>query len=62
MALKAPSKVRQTSRNVARGQRRTELSQKVTRQKKSLLALAGIGASGFTDTSEEHGKYLYEQL
>jgi len=33
---------------------RLRLQQRVVRQKKALLSLAGIGASGFTDISVEH--------
>jgi hypothetical protein len=33
----------------------------VARQKRALLALAGIGASGFSDVSQEHDKYLHEK-
>lgn len=33
----------------------------VARQKKALLSLAGIGASGFTDISIEHDTYLHEK-
>ncbi len=33
----------------------------VAKQKRALLALAGIGASGFSDVSEEHDKYLHEK-
>jgi hypothetical protein len=34
---------------------------RVARQKKALLSLAGIGASGFTDISVEHDTYLHEK-
>ena len=34
---------------------------RVARQKKALLSLAGIGASGFTDISIEHDTYLHEK-
>lgn len=34
---------------------------RVARQKKALLSLAGIGASGFTDISTEHDTYLHEK-
>ena len=33
----------------------------VAKQKRALLALAGIGASGFSDVSQEHDKYLHEK-
>lgn len=33
----------------------------IARQKKSLLSLAGIGASGFNDISVEHDTYLHEK-
>ena len=33
----------------------------VARQRKAYLALAGIGASGFTDISVEHDVHLYEK-
>ena len=33
----------------------------VAKQKRALLTLAGIGASGFSDVSQEHDKYLHEK-
>ena len=33
----------------------------VAKQKRALLALAGIGASSFSDASQEHDKYLHEK-
>ncbi len=33
----------------------------VAKQKRALLALAGIGASSFSDVSQEHDKYLHEK-
>lgn len=54
MAMKAHTKSEKTSRKPTRASKRESLSQQVTRQKKSLMTLAGIGASGFTDISEEH--------
>lgn len=33
----------------------------VAKQRRALLALAGIGASGFSDVSQEHDKYLHEK-
>jgi hypothetical protein len=38
-----------------------DLQKRVARQKKALLSLAGIGASGFTDISVEHDTYLHEK-
>ena len=40
---------------------RVSLQKRVARQKKALLSLAGIGASGFTDISVEHDTYLHEK-
>jgi hypothetical protein len=40
---------------------RLSLQKRVARQKKALLSLAGIGASGFTDISVEHDTYLHEK-
>ncbi len=40
---------------------RVSLQKRVARQKKALLSLAGIGASGFTDISIEHDTYLHEK-
>ncbi|THI84957.1 MAG: hypothetical protein CAF41_011950 [Nitrospira sp. CG24A] len=40
---------------------RMSLQSRVARQKKALLSLAGIGASGFTDISVEHDTYLHEK-
>ena len=61
MAMKAHTKSKKTSRKSTRASKRASLSQQVTQQKKSLMTLAGIGASGFTDISEEHDKYLHEK-
>lgn len=47
-------------RRASRGQRQ-DLQKRVARQKKALLSLAGIGASGFTDISVEHDTYLHEK-
>ena len=47
---------RRTSRVQLQG-----LQKRVARQKKVLLSLAGIGASGFTDISVEHDTYLHEK-
>jgi hypothetical protein len=41
--------------------RRLNLKKRVARQKKALLSIAGIGASGFTDISVEHDTYLHEK-
>jgi hypothetical protein len=40
---------------------RLSLQERVARQKKSLLSLSGIGASGFTNISVEHDTYLHEK-
>jgi hypothetical protein len=40
---------------------RLSLQKRVARQKKALLSLAGIGASGFADISAEHDTYLHEK-
>ena len=40
---------------------RVSLQKRVARQKKALLSLAGIGASGFADISVEHDTYLHEK-
>jgi hypothetical protein len=40
---------------------RLNLQKRVARQKKALLSLAGIGASGLTDISAEHDTYLHEK-
>jgi len=37
------------------------MRKRVARQKKMLLSLAGIGASGFTDVSVAHDTYLHEK-
>jgi hypothetical protein len=59
--MKAHTKNRKTRHKSTRVAKRMGLSQQVARQKKSLMTLAGIGASGFTDISEEHDKYLHEK-
>lgn len=61
MAMKAHTKSGKTRHKSTRASKRESLSQRVARQKKSLITLAGIGASGFTDISEEHDKYLHEK-
>lgn len=61
MAMKTQAKTAKTRHKSTRASKRTSLSQRVARQKKSLMTLAGIGASGFTDISEEHDKYLHEK-
>jgi len=50
------SQPRRTSRIPQEG-----LQKRVARQKKALLSLAGIRASGFTDISVEHDTYLHEK-
>ncbi|MBH0191283.1 MAG: hypothetical protein HP492_05875 [Nitrospira sp.] len=40
---------------------RTNLQRRISRQKKALLSLSGIGASGFADISVEHDTYLHEK-
>jgi hypothetical protein len=40
---------------------RLSLQKRVARQKKSLLSISGIGASGFTNISVEHDTYLHEK-
>jgi hypothetical protein len=35
------------------------MKRQLKRQKTLLLSLAGIGASGFTDISVDHDKYLH---
>lgn len=47
-------------RRASRSQRQ-DLKKRVARQKKVLLSLSGIGASGFTDISVEHDTYLHEK-
>ncbi len=61
MRSKSLSKVKQPRRKLAPLVRRTELLQQLNRQKKSFLSIAGIGASGFTDISQDHDKYLHEK-
>lgn len=41
--------------------RRRGQQMRIARQKKTLLSLAGIGVSGFTDISIEHDTYLHEK-
>jgi hypothetical protein len=41
--------------------RRNGVEKQVARQKKTLLSLAGIGASEFTDISVAHDTYLHEK-
>ena len=53
--------IRKTRRRQGESRRSKHLSQWVARQRRIFLALAGIGASGFSDTSQEHDTYLYEK-
>ena len=56
---------RSGSRNGGRGRPRPksqgQAPKLVAKQKRALLALAGIGASSFSDVSQEHDKYLHEK-
>jgi hypothetical protein len=45
----------------SRARVRKTLQQRVMRQKKTLLAIAGIAQSGFGDVSLAHDTYLYEK-
>ena len=54
------SKQQKSRRKRVRTQR-PSIQKLVARQKKVLLSLAGIGASGFTDISVVHDTYLYEK-
>ena len=49
----------QKARKPASGRRR--LGRLVSEQKRALLSVAGIGASGFSDISAQHDTYLYEK-
>ena len=59
MALRSKQRKPQIKRTVT--VQRLSLKKRVARQKKALLSLAGIGASGFTDISVEHDTYLHEK-
>lgn len=59
MALHRKQRKPQVKRNLT--VQRLSLQKRVARQKKALLSLAGIGASGFTDISVEHDTYLHEK-
>lgn len=59
MALHRKQRKTQVKRNLT--VQRVSLQKRVARQKKALLSLAGIGASGFTDISIEHDTYLHEK-
>lgn len=59
MPLHRKQRKPQAKRNAPVQQR--DLKKRVARQKKALLSLAGIGASGFTDISVEHDTYLHEK-
>lgn len=58
--MKSRRKSKGPVKRTARG-RRSNMDRLVARQKKALLSLAGIGASGFTDISVEHDTYLHEK-
>ena len=59
MALRSKRQKPPVKRTLA-GQR-LSLQKRVARQKKALLSLTGIGASGFTDISVEHDTYVHEK-
>jgi hypothetical protein len=59
MALRGKQQQPQSKRTAT--VQRLRLQKRVARQKKALLSLAGIGASGFTDISAEHDTYLHEK-
>ena len=59
MALRSKQQKPPVKRTLA--VQRVSLKKRVARQKKALLSLAGIGASGFTDISIEHDTYLHEK-
>lgn len=59
MALR--SKQQKSSRKRTGRTQQRSVQKLVARQKKVLLSLAGIGASGFTDISVAHDTYLYEK-
>ncbi len=49
------------TRRRTQGQGARQVAQLVAKQNRALLALAGIGASGFSDISKEHDTYLHEK-
>lgn len=61
MTAQVPSKKQRAPRKAIRAPQGTRLLQRAVHQKKALRALVGIGASGFTDISREHDKYLHEK-
>ncbi|MBH0199410.1 MAG: hypothetical protein HP497_08325 [Nitrospira sp.] len=58
--MKARRKSTHSGKRLAQS-RRTNLQRRILRQKKALLSLSGIGASGFADISVEHDTYLHEK-
>lgn len=58
--MKPRRKLKHSAKRLVQSRRRN-LQRLVTRQKKALLSLAGIGASGFPDISVEHDTYLHEK-
>ncbi len=61
MATKSPAKVKHVSPERGRPSVPRQVLRRLTKQKKAFLALAGVGASGFTDISVEHDTYLHEK-
>ncbi len=55
------SDARRDGRRHPRPKSKGQTPKLVAKQKRALLALAGIGASGFSDVSQEHDKYLHEK-
>jgi hypothetical protein len=58
--MKASRKSTHSGRRLAQS-RRTNMQRRIMRQKKALLSLSGIGASGFADISVGHDTYLHEK-
>lgn len=59
MALHSKRRKSRAKRTVTA--QRMSLKKRLARQKKSLLSLSGIGASGFSDISVERDTYLHEK-
>ena len=61
MATPKPNKAQQSRRRKARRVHPRRVLQWVAQQRRAFLALAGLGASGFSDISQEHDKYLHDK-
>ncbi len=61
MKTPKPKKARKSGRREPGGVQARRVLQWVAQQRRAFLALAGLGASGFSDISQDHDKYLHDK-